>query len=115
MAHSSVTIQVTPESRPATPSWMGEVAAFAQIFTHAGILQAISKQVRFARARFGQYDLIDFFVVLIGSVLSGEPTLLTFYERLTPFLAAWRCRGVTVACMTGFPSPFQNSMSGCVH
>ncbi len=64
---------------------MGEVAAFAQIFTHAGILQAITEQMRFARARFGQYDLIDFFVVLIGYVLSGEPTLLTFYERLAPF------------------------------
>jgi hypothetical protein len=29
-----------------------------------------------------QYDLIDFAVVLIGYILSGEPTLLAFYERL---------------------------------
>src|SRR5260370_35462387 len=41
--------------------------------------------VRFARARFGHYDLIDFVVVLIGYVVSGEPTLLAFYERLLPF------------------------------
>ena len=33
----------------------------------------------------GHYDLIDFVVVLIGYVVSGEPTLLAFYERLTPF------------------------------
>ncbi len=45
---------------------MGEVAAFAQVLTHAGILKAIQEQVRFARARFGQYDLIDFVAVLIG-------------------------------------------------
>ena len=64
---------------------MGEVAAFAQILTHAGILKAIQQHVRFARARFGQYDLIDFVAVLIGYTLSGEPTLLTFYERLAPF------------------------------
>ena len=41
--------------------------------------------MRFSRARFGQYDLIDFAAVLIGYALSGEPTLLAFYERLAPF------------------------------
>jgi hypothetical protein len=50
-----------------------------------GILKKIQEQVRFARARFGQYDLIDFVVVLIGYAVSGEPTLLAFYERLAPF------------------------------
>ena len=63
---------------------MGEVVAFAQILTHEGILKAIQEQVRFARARFGTYDLLDFAVVLIGYALSGEPTLLAFYEQLAP-------------------------------
>jgi hypothetical protein len=39
---------------------MGEVAAFAQVFTHTGILKKIQDQVRFTRARFGTYDTIDF-------------------------------------------------------
>ena len=69
---------------------MGEVAAFAQILTHAGILNAIQDQVRFARARFGTYDVIDFVAVLIGYALSGEPTLLAFYERLAPFAEPFR-------------------------
>jgi hypothetical protein len=85
MTLSSVTIQITSESKPSIPSWMGEVAAFAQVLTHEGILKAIQEQVCFARARFGHYDLIDFVVVLIGYILSGEPTLLAFYERLAPF------------------------------
>jgi hypothetical protein len=34
------------------------------------------------KARFGTYDLIDFAAVLIGSILSGEPTGFSFYERL---------------------------------
>jgi hypothetical protein len=38
---------------------------------HAGILKAIQEQVRFARARFGTYDLIDFVVVLIGYAVSS--------------------------------------------
>lgn len=67
---------------------MGEVAVFAQVLAHAGILKAIAEQVRFARARFGQYDLIDFVAVLIGYVISGEPILQAFYERLaTAFFA----------------------------
>ena len=52
---------------------------------HTGILKAIQEQVRFARTRFGTYELIDFAAVLIGYVVSGEPTLLALYERLLPF------------------------------
>jgi len=80
----TVTIQITPASRPSTPSWMGEVAIFAQVLSPTGILKAIQERVRFARARFGHYDVIDFVVVLIGYVVSGEPTLQAFYERLGP-------------------------------
>lgn len=82
---ATVTVQITLESKPTTPSWMGEVAAFARVLSHTGILKALQEQVRFARTRFGTYDAIDFTVVLIGYVISGEPTLLAFYERLAPF------------------------------
>ena len=85
MTHSTVTIQIAPESVPSTPSWLGEVAAFAQVLASTGILSSIQERVRFARARFGQYDTIDFVIVLIGYALSGEPTLKAFYERLLPF------------------------------
>jgi hypothetical protein len=85
MTRSSVAIQIAPESKPTIPSWMGEIAAFAQVLAHEGILKAIQDQVRFARARFGHYDVIDFVAVLIGYTLSGEPTRLSFYERLAPF------------------------------
>jgi hypothetical protein len=47
---------------------MGEVAAFTQVLSHLGILHAIQDKVRFARARIGHYDLIDFVAVLIGYV-----------------------------------------------
>jgi hypothetical protein len=43
--------------------------------------------VRFARRRFGHYDLIDFVAVLLGYAISGERTLKAFYERLQPFAA----------------------------
>jgi hypothetical protein len=50
MTQSTVTIQVTPISVPSTPSWLGEVAAFAQVLSHLGLLKAIQERVRFARS-----------------------------------------------------------------
>jgi len=41
--------------------------------------------VRFARWRFGRYEVVDVLVVLFGYALSGERTLEAFYERLGPF------------------------------
>ena len=85
MASSNVEIQTSPQSIPSTPSWLGEVAMMAHYLTHLGLIEKIEEQVRFARRRFGIYDVIDFVVVLIGYALSGEPTLERFYERLLPF------------------------------
>jgi len=53
------------------------------------VLSAIEEQVRFARRRFGHYDLIDFVAVLLGYAISGEATLATFYERVQPFASTF--------------------------
>ena len=50
-----------------------------------GILSKINERVRFARRRFGHFEVIDFVAVLFGYAISGERTLETFYERLLPF------------------------------
>ena len=49
------------------------------------VLAVIEERVRFARRRFGRYDVIDFVAVLLGYAISGERTLETFYERVQPF------------------------------
>ena len=85
MTHPSVQIQIASEDVPSVPCWFGEVAIMAQLFTTCGLLQAIERRIRFARPRFGTSEVIDFVAVLIGYVVSAEPTLLAFYERLTPF------------------------------
>jgi hypothetical protein len=46
--------------------------------------RAIEERVRFARARMGDYEVIDFVVMLIGYAVSGERTLQSFYQRLLP-------------------------------
>src|SRR5437660_11650642 len=70
---------------PSTPCWFGEVSVIAHLLKRQGVLVAIEEQVRFARRRFGQYDLVDFVAVLLGYAISGERTLEAFYERLHPF------------------------------
>lgn len=82
---SPVTIQTSSESVPSVPEWFGEVTVIAHHLHQKGVLAAVSERVRFARRRFGQYEVIDFFAVLLGYAVSGESTLEAFYERLRPF------------------------------
>jgi hypothetical protein len=53
------------------------------------VLTAIEEQVRFARRRFGRYEVIDFLAVLLGYAISGERTLEAFYERIEPWASAF--------------------------
>ena len=85
IADGSVIIQTSAETVPSTPSWFGEVTLMAAYLRTHGVLTKISERVRFARRRFGRYDVIDFLVVLFGYAISGERTLEAFYKRLQPF------------------------------
>ena len=81
----SVSIQTEASPIPSVPAWFGEVALVAHALAREGILSKISDEVRFARKRFGTFEVIDFVVVLMGYAISGEPTLAAYYERLLPF------------------------------
>src|SRR5258707_10624602 len=85
----SVSIQTDAAPVPSVPTWFGEVAPVAHTLTRQGILAKISDEVRFARKRFGTFEVIDFVVVLMGYAISGEPTLAAYYERLQPFATAF--------------------------
>src|SRR5712692_9536956 len=85
IADSSVIIQTSSESVPSTPSWFGEVALIIPCLRKQGVLNAITQQVRFARRRFGRYEVIDFVAVLFSYAISGERTLETFYQAVQPW------------------------------
>ena len=89
IAYSPVSIQTSGRSAPLPPPWFGQVVLIVAHLRKQGVLDAISEQVRFARRRFGRYDVIDFVAVLFGYAISGERTLESFYERLRPFAAAF--------------------------
>src|SRR5215831_13255350 len=46
-------------------------------------------QVRFARRRFGHFEVIDFVAILFGYESLGERTLEAFYTRLRPWAGAF--------------------------
>jgi hypothetical protein len=85
IADGSVIIQTSSQSVVATPSWFGEATVIVEHLRKQGVLSAISERVRFARRRFGHYEVSDFLAVLFGYAISGERTLEAFYEGLQPF------------------------------
>jgi hypothetical protein len=89
IADGSVCIQTSAEAQAAPPSWLGEVALVASHLQKQGILNKIAERVRFARRRFGRYDVIDFLAVLFGYAISGERTLESFYEAVHPFAVSF--------------------------
>src|SRR5229473_2858978 len=85
IAYSPISIQTAEHSSPLPPPWFGEVVLMVGHLRKPGVLNAITQQVRFARRRFGRYEVIDFVAVLFGYAISGERTLETFYQALQPF------------------------------
>ena len=84
IADGSVIIRASSESVASTPSWFGEVVLMTAHLRKHDVLTKIAERVRFARRRFGYYEVIDFLAVLFGYVISGERTLEEFYMQLQP-------------------------------
>ena len=84
-----IEVQTSPLERPSVPRWFAEVTILAQHLTTKGLLEAFAHQIRLVRGHFGQYEPIDFLVLLIGYAISGERTLADFFERVAPFGAAF--------------------------
>jgi hypothetical protein len=85
IAYSPISIQTSECSAPLPPPWFGEVVLIVGHLRKQGVLDAITQRVRFARRRFGRYEVIDFVAVLFGYAISGERTLEAFYQVLQPW------------------------------
>ncbi len=82
---SSVQIHTSSELAPCAPPWFGEVVLVVTHLKKQGVLTKLCERVRFARRRFGHYDVIDFLAVQIalcdqwrahpGGVLRATPAV----------------------------------------
>ena len=84
IAYSPVSIQISVHSVPTPPSWFGEITLMAHHLRRQGVLAAIEEQVRFARRRFGRYEVIDFVAVLFGYAISGDGRWKPFTSTSSP-------------------------------
>jgi hypothetical protein len=85
IADGSVNIQTTPESNYSSPAWFGEVVVISSYLHKHAVLSKSNEQVRFARKRFGRYEVLDFLAVQIalrhqrrahaGGVLPAAPAV----------------------------------------
>ncbi len=85
IAYSPVSIQTSSQAAPLPPPWFGQVVLIVVHLRKQGVLDAITQRVRFARRRFGRYEVIDFVAVLFGYAISGERTLEAFYQAVLPW------------------------------
>lgn len=112
IANGSVKIQTTSESNSSTPCWFGEVVLISRYLQKHGALGKINEHVRFARKRFGRYEVLDFLAVLFGYAISGERTLEEFYESLQPFAIPSWCFLSVIDCLLVQRSPVFSSIDG---
>ena len=66
IAVADVSIQTSPQSVPSPPSWFGEIVLVVTYLKKQGVLTKLREDVRFARKRFGRYEVVDFLAVLFG-------------------------------------------------
>ena len=59
IADVSVRIQTASVSNFSTPAWFVETVAISSYLQKHKVLNEINEQVRFARKRFGRYEIID--------------------------------------------------------
>lgn len=71
---SSIQIQTSSDLAPCAPSWFEEVVLMAAHLKKRTCSRNLCEQVRFARKRFGRYEVIDFLAVLFGYAIGGERT-----------------------------------------
>jgi hypothetical protein len=83
--HPCVDFHATPDPQPSIPPWFAEVVLMAGYLRGHEVLDAVNAQVHLVRKRFGQYEVLDFLVLLFGYAISGERTLQAFFDRLQPF------------------------------
>src|SRR5258707_15701765 len=99
-ADGSVSIQTSSEFVPSTPAWFGEVVLLVEYLRMHGSLTKLSEGIRFARKRFGRYEIVDFLAVLFGYAISGERTdggsFMSDSSRLPSH--SWRCLSV-IGCL----------------
>jgi hypothetical protein len=79
-----VEIEALEEERLRVPKWFGEALLLGQYWLESGLVSHLEEEVPVARGRLGQYEVVDFVLLLNSYAISGERTLADFFKALAP-------------------------------
>jgi hypothetical protein len=86
--NNSISIIASEQQQPALPGWFSEIIVIAHLWAQSGMVAALQQQVKVTRGRMGDYEVVDFTLLLLAYALSQELTLNKFYQQLLPVRAA---------------------------
>ena len=58
--HPCLEVQLSKQPEPAVPCWFAETVILTSYLRQQGLLDTLNRQVHLVRARFGQYEVLDF-------------------------------------------------------
>jgi hypothetical protein len=87
-SNNSISIIASDQLLPAMPAWFNEVVLIAHLWAQSGLLAALHQQVKVARGKAGDYEVIDFALLLLAYAISQEATLDKYFQQLPPIKTA---------------------------
>jgi len=64
-----VEIEGVEEERQRVPGWLGEAVLLGQYWLESGLVGELEEEVRVVRGRMGQYEVVDFVLLLLSYVI----------------------------------------------
>ena len=64
--HPCLEVQTSEQPEPAVPCWFAETVILTSYLRQHGLLDTLNQQAHLVRARFGQYEVLDFLALLFG-------------------------------------------------
>ncbi len=99
MGSVEIGIEGTGERR--VPSWLGEAVLYGKYWSESGLVDRLRSQVRVNRGRMGQYEVMDFVLLLNSYAVSGEASLKEYFKAIVPVsglvMGLWERDGCPVA------------------
>ncbi|MEP0913305.1 hypothetical protein NDI45_20545 [Leptolyngbya sp. GB1-A1] len=97
----SVEIGVEGTGERRVPSWMGEAVLYGKYWSDRGLVDRLRSQVKVNRGRMGQYEVMDFVLLLNSYAVSGEASLKEYFKAIVPVsglvMGLWERDGCPVA------------------
>jgi hypothetical protein len=87
-SNNSISIIASDQQQPAMPAWLSEVVLIAHLWAQSGMVSGLQPQIKVARGRMGNYEVVDFTLLLLAYAISQELTLHRFFQQLLPVRAA---------------------------